>query len=227
MQGNSKTVTSSQRQPHQRLQAVVGRHLTQRYRKPVQQHNRIAFEQVQQILADSPEQPLILDAGCGTGESTARLAAQHPDCRVIGVDRSAVRLSRLGVADRPACDGNAIWVRADLVDFWRLAAENGWRLHKHYLLYPNPYPKPEQLRRRWHAHPVFPSLLALGGELELRSNWRLYITEFAEAIQCVTGLGAEAREYTPDEFISPFETKYARSGQRLYRLRCRLSDTKE
>jgi hypothetical protein len=49
-----------------------------------------------------------------------------------------------------------VFVRADLVDYWRLLAEAGIGLARHYILYPNPWPKIGHLARRWHAHPVFP-----------------------------------------------------------------------
>lgn len=38
--------------------------------------------------------PVVLDAGCGTGRSSILLAKSHPHLPVLGVDRSAVRLSK-------------------------------------------------------------------------------------------------------------------------------------
>lgn len=40
--------------------------------------------------------PVVLDSGCGTGRSSALLARAHPHLPVVGVDRSAVRLSKGG-----------------------------------------------------------------------------------------------------------------------------------
>lgn len=40
--------------------------------------------------------PVVLDSGCGTGRSSALLARAYPHLPVIGVDRSAVRLSKGG-----------------------------------------------------------------------------------------------------------------------------------
>ena len=51
-------------------------------------------------------------------------------------------------------------------------------LARHYVLYPNPWPKIGHLARRWHGHAVFPDLLALGGVFECRSNWRIYIEKW-------------------------------------------------
>ena len=58
---------------------------------------------------------------------------------------------------------NALLLRAELSDFFTLVAyQSDWVVHSHYLLYPNPYPKSKHLKRRWHGHPIFPVLLALG-----------------------------------------------------------------
>ena len=58
---------------------------------------------------------------------------------------------------------NAILLRAELSDFFSLVAyQSDWIVHSHYLLYPNPYPKSKHLKRRWHGHPIFPVMLAIG-----------------------------------------------------------------
>jgi len=120
---------------------------------------------------------------------------------------------------------NALLIRADLADFWRLARQAGWRLDAHFLLYPNPWPKPGHLQRRWHAHPVFPDLLRLGGRLELRSNFRLYLDEFQTALRLVGVQVGEVVSFRPEFPISPFEAKYSASGHELFRLTVHLETT--
>ncbi|MFW7344351.1 SAM-dependent methyltransferase, partial [Pollutimonas sp. H1-120] len=76
------------------------------------------------------------------------------------------------------------------------------------MLYPNPYPKAGHLKMRWHGHAVLPTLLALGGALELRSNWSIYVEEFALAVAQVTGKQASVSEIAPKEnYLTPFEAK--------------------
>jgi tRNA G46 methylase TrmB len=214
----SRPVRSSQQQPHRRLERTVRRHQSSPWCAPVHAPTRQAFAQLLSLLNGDETRRLVLDAGCGTGASTQRLAAMHPDCVVIGVDKSVHRLARGGIVAVPARQGNCLWVRAELASFWRLALEAGWRLRHHYLLYPNPWPKPGQLGRRWHGHPVFPALLALGGRLELRCNWHVYAEEFARAAKQVTGQAARVSEVPAGTPISPFEAKYRASGHRLYRV---------
>jgi len=215
MQASSRAIVSNQSGPHEDLARRVARALAHPLRKPVAEHTCDAFEAARYWLESRGESPLILDAGCGVGLSTRQLAEAFPDHAVIGVDRSADRLSR----DHGPLPTNALLARADLVDFWRLALADGWQPARHYLLYPNPYPKASLLKMRWQAHPVFPVILALGGSLELRSNWWLYVEEFALAITQATGVSVEAARYDPDGvYLTPFETKYHQSGQPLWRL---------
>jgi tRNA G46 methylase TrmB len=85
-----------------------------------------------------------------------------------------------------------------------------------FLLYPNPWPKSEHLLRRWHAHPVLPAILALGGEIELRSNWRTYADEFAEALR-VCGRRVACTELVAGQSpLTPFEAKFLASGHALW-----------
>lgn len=218
MQQSSRPVTSNQSGPHHDLARRVSRGLAHPLRKPIAAHTQRAFDMATEWRATQPDR-LILDAGCGVGLSTRRLAEQFPDHAVIGIDRSDDRLRR----SRGRLPANARLVRADLVDFWRLTHAAGWTPERHYLLYPNPYPKASHLKMRWHGHPVFPTLLALGGLVEVRSNWRLYIDEFALAVAQVTGRQAEVSEWVPDgDYLTPFEAKYHQSGQALWRLRVAL-----
>ncbi len=216
MDAPSRVVTSSQAGPHPRLAERVRRHLTVSWRRPVAEHSRRAFAACATHV-DRFQGPLVLDSGCGTGASSRRLALAHPDTLVLAVDKSAARLERGAEAQGPA---NLIRVRAELGDFWRLALVAGWRFHRHYLFYPNPWPKPEHLQRRWQAHPVLPVLLALGEHLELRSNWQTYVDEWRLALHLAgwrTRTQALAGDLPESDVVSPFERKYLRSGQTCWR----------
>jgi tRNA G46 methylase TrmB len=224
MQASPRFIASSQTAPHEGLARRVARALEHPLRKPVAEHTREAFATAQCWRQERLAAPLMLDAGCGVGLSSRRLARRFPDHAVIGIDRSADRLDR----DHGPVPDNALLVRADLVDFWRLALAADWQPSRHYLLYPNPYPKAVHLKRRWHGHPVFPVILALGGRIELRSNWKLYVEEFALALQQATGTRAEveALDLPPDsihdECLTPFEGKYHAGGHSLWRLKVTL-----
>ena len=219
MDGNSRFISSAQDGPHKDLDDLVRRHIAHPFRKPILDYNREAFAAALVARAAwKPQAPLILDAGCGVGWSTLRIAEQFSDHFVLGVDQSSDRIARGKPVAMPV---NALLVRADLVDFWRLLVEHGIRLARHYNLYPNPWPKIGHLARRWHGHAVFPVWRELGGELECRSNWRIYIEEMAQALTLLSGRPVIAEPYATDDPMTPFEKKYLASGHQLWR--CRVS----
>ncbi len=217
MIASSRPVTSSQTVTHPRLAALLARHRAHPWREPLAQHNAAAIEQLQNRLR-ADKRPLVLDSFCGTGHSTALLAQRHPDCLVVGIDKSAQRLAR----HRPAPGAGYLLLQADCEPLWRVLAEAGHRLHAHYLLYPNPWPKPGHLQRRVHGHPAFPQLLALGGRVELRSNWQLYVEEFGLAMS-LSGAAGCVRQVAAEEPMTLFERKYRDSGHPLWSFTCRLT----
>lgn len=218
----SRFISSAQTGPHEDLLPLLQRHLAHPFLKPITAYSAAAFAEGMALwrtyAASTGGQPvpLILDAGCGVGWSTINLARAYPDCFVLGVDCSEDRIGRrkTQLGDLPA---NCGWVRADLVDFWRLLAQAGVRLQRHYVLYPNPWPKIGHLQRRWQGHPVFTVLPQLGGVIECRSNWQIYIEEFALALQTLTGQPVACAPWHPVQPMTPFEQKYQQSGHDLWR----------
>jgi tRNA (guanine-N7-)-methyltransferase len=232
MQANSRVPKSAQSEIHRHLMSLLGRHRQTPFRKPYADYNRAAFAaSIGRWQKTAPDAPLILDACCGNGESSFALAERFPDHYVIGVDQSEKRL-RWPLAAQERSGGTPadwpprlVFVRADLIDYWRLLNEEGIRLARHYLLYPNPWPKVGHLSRRWHGHPVFPTLLKLGGVLECRSNWRIYIEEFCLAVNVLSGCAMRCEAFVPGLPLTPFERKYQISGHTLYRAETDLKST--
>lgn len=212
---DSRPVRSSQAGIHPRLERLLERCRNSTWDRPLHAASCRAFERLRPVV-EAERRPLVLDAGCGTGASTRALAVYFPDHLVIGVDKSRDRLGRIGASEFPWREENAVWLRADLTTFWRLARQAGWALERHYLLYPNPWPKPGHLQRRWHAHPVFPELLGLGGRLELRTNWRIYAEEFAFVLNRFHGRSVKVTRLSVHRPLTPFERKYRDSGHPLY-----------
>ncbi|MBV8272963.1 MAG: methyltransferase domain-containing protein [Cupriavidus sp.] len=216
MFANSRTISSAQSDIHEHLAGLVERHLAEPFRKPIGAPSQRAFDAAIEAWQAAGQPPLIIDAGCGVGESTLRLATAFPDHYVIGVDQSEKRLTAgkdWWDAPMPA---NFHWARADLVDFWRLLQGASVPVARHYVLYPNPWPKIGHLARRWHGHAVFPALAACGDYLECRSNWKIYIDEFAAALAMV-GRPVRTEQWQPEVPMTPFERKYAASGHGLWR----------
>jgi tRNA (guanine-N7-)-methyltransferase len=211
----SRVPTTAQTGIHPKLDERVRRHLESEWQQPLRRYSLAAFESVRERGATAAS--VVLDSGCGTGESSMLLSARHPGELVIGIDKSASRLGRA-----PALSDEVVLVRAELADLWRLAQRAQWPISHHYLLYPNPWPKPEHLQRRWHAHPVFPVLLNLGGTIILRTNFEIYAVEFLRALQIAGVTTGKVVSLRADDPLSPFERKYAASGHSLFELTAQL-----
>ena len=135
-------------------------------------------------------------AGCSTpaAERAPAPASWRGDFRITSSSASTNRRRVWQRTPDSAIPVNAILARCDCIDFWQLAAAENLRCERQFLLYPNPWPKPDQLQRRWHAHPVFPALLALEPRyIELRTNWRVYADEFCDALT-IAGIDASVSE---------------------------------
>lgn len=210
-QHTSRRVSSNQVGLHPHLARTVARHLDNPYRRPVAEFSADAYKTLAKRLREDPR-PLVLDSYCGTGQSTATLAGQHPQCLVAGVDQSAFRLAK----HVPGAADNYLLLRANAEDIWQLLLDDDRRLAHHYLLYPNPWPKSKHLQRRVHGHPGFVRLLALGGHIELRSNWQLYVEEFGCAMH-IAGARACVSRVSGEPALTLFEEKYRRSEHHLWR----------
>ena len=216
----ANSVTSNQETIHKDLEEVVRKYARTTFLRPIADHTREAFAEAETFVekfygkngdpgtasgvtnairdgapganAETAPRAVILDSGCGTGESTIHIARRYPNIPVIGIDKSGMRLTKAGNPTQTAGEDvppNAFWIRAELLDFWRLALDRvksgAWTIPYHAVYYPNPWPKQSEATRRFHMHPIFPTLLALGNTIELRTNWEIYAREFAEAARIV------------------------------------------
>lgn len=220
--GNSRSITSNQTGIHDDLEKVVVKHLATPFRKPFAPFSLDTFAELQKrvddFLQDGAERFIILDSCCGVGESTVHLAAKYPGALVIGIDKSEHRVEKIEHHMKHEVN-NFVILRGDLNDLWRLIADTQWPIKHHYLLYPNPWPKSKHLQRRWHGAPVFSSIPKLGEQLIVRSNWPIYIDEFAEALK-IANCHPEVMDYESNEAMTPFERKYWSSGQKSVQLIC-------
>lgn len=151
---------------------------------------------------------------------------------------------------RPICQKistNVILVRAELTDFWRLCLKEdknfGHKITHHFILYPNPYPKKNRIKKRFYAHPSLPIICQIGGEVMVRSNWRGYLEEFEYSVQCAQEYynndcdseeeGSRSFEIISDGGVKEridksvaltnFERKYDNVGEKTYELRMTIN----
>lgn len=229
----ARSVTSNQDSVHKDLEKNVRKYARTQYMRPIALHTQEAFDEARERIctwagqSDIASVPVVLDSGCGTGESTLHLARKFPDCAVLGIDKSEIRIGKRPEGAPP----NAFWIRGELLDFWRLVLDNRWNVRYHAVYYPNPWPKQSECTRRFHMHPVFPTMMRLAPVTELRTNWEIYAQEFRDAVNILgeeseaipelaglRGIRAELSPLLPDSPETAFERKYAAAGQPLWRV---------
>ena len=109
--------------------------------------------------------------------------------------------------------------------------DNQWNIRYHAVFYPNPWPKQAECTRRFHMHPIFPTMMQLAPVTELRTNWEIYAQEFRDAVgilgeesenipglASLHGIRAELSPLSTDNPETAFERKYAAAGQPLWRV---------
>lgn len=270
----ANAVTSNQTDIYKNLEQVVRKYATTCFLRPVADHTREAFAEALRFIEEFHKNretsdrekctdertaatpfEIVLDSGCGTGESTLHLARKFPNVPVIGVDKSAMRLNKAGnihqleqlsetasSQSEQAIPENAFWVRAELLDFWRLTLDavnaGALKILHHAVFYPNPWPKENEATRRFHLHPIFPTMMALSPVTELRTNWEIYAREFAEASRILGDIASQnslnvsaalpaiacsssaiaSEPFDPVHPETAFERKYKEARQQLWRV---------
>jgi len=212
----AKPIDSPQDGAHKDLQKVVSKHLESTFKRPIAPYNREAFDVFLTRRSELGNPQIILDSACGTGESTRYFTQKYPDYLVVGLDQSVKRLAN---NDNKKLADNGLLLRCDCTDFWRLMEQESIIAKKHFLLYPNPWPKSQHLQRRWQGHPTFKNLLTVSQSIELRTNWLVYAEEFKAALD-IAKRDSIMNEYKSDINITAFERKYHLSGHVLWQVRC-------
>lgn len=213
--GNSKPVSSNQSGIHKDLDAIIRKHGAHEDRTPIPTFVEDSLDLITQKHREAAR-PLWLDSFCGTGMSTRLLASTNPDHLIIGVDQSTHRLTA-----EPLTEGdNFLLVRSDCESLWRLMARQKIKLAHHTLFYPNPWPKSAHLKRRVHGNTSFQALLALSDQLELRTNWDIYASEFDYALT-LSNWVSQRQQITPTQMLTRFEAKYSHSGHTLWQIKAR------
>lgn len=213
--GNSKPVSSNQSGIHKDLDAIIRKHGAHEDRTPIPTFVEDSLDLITQKHREAAR-PLWLDSFCGTGMSTRLLASANPDHLIIGVDQSTHRLTA-----EPLTEGdNFLLVRSDCESLWRLMARQKIKLAHHTLFYPNPWPKSAHLKRRVHGNTSFQALLALSDQLELRTNWDIYASEFDYALT-LSNWVSQRQQITPTQILTRFEAKYSHSGHTLWQIKAR------
>lgn len=156
--------------------------------------------------------PLVLEIGSGMGETTATIAAAHPDADFIAVEVHGPGvgslLNRISAAELK----NLRVVRHDAVEVLQHMIPDA-ALAAIHLFFPDPWPKKRHHKRRL-VQPGFAALaarkLAPGGTLHAATDW----PEYAEHMHRVFS-GEASLQAADAGFVQRPATKFETRGKRL------------
>lgn len=160
--------------------------------------------------------PRILEIGCGMGETTATIAAEHPlndylgiEVHTPGVGSLLKEIATRELANLRVIQHDAVEVVRDMVAPASLAG-----IH---IFFPDPWPKKRQQKRRL-IQPAFIELLATrlapGGYLHCATDWEDYALQMLEVLSGEALLLNTASGFTPRPPYRP-QTKFESRGLRL------------
>jgi tRNA (guanine-N7-)-methyltransferase len=160
--------------------------------------------------------PVVLEIGCGMGETTAAIAAAHPEKDFLGIEVHAPgvgallkRVDAMGLANVRVIRHDAVEVVEHMIAPASLAG-----IHVYF---PDPWPKKRHHKRRLLQGPFVRALaqrLASGGYLHAATDWEDYAREMLDTLNAEPLLANTAAGYAPRPGWRPL-TKFERRGVAL------------
>ncbi len=158
----------------------------------------------------------ILEIGCGMGETTAIIAAQHPQNDYIGIEVHTPGVGSLLKEISTRELSNLRVIQHDAVEVVRDMLAPG-SLAGIHIFFPDPWPKKRQQKRRL-IQPSFVALLASRlsreGYLHCATDWEDYARQMLEVLTAEPLLQNMAAGFAPRPPYRP-RTKFESRGLRL------------
>jgi len=155
--------------------------------------------------------PVVLEIGSGMGETTAEIAAAHPDTDFIAVEVHGPGVGSLLRKIRDQDLANVRVIRHDAIEVLDKMIPDGALAGLH-LFFPDPWPKKRHHKRRL-VQPGFAALaarkLAPGGYLHAATDWPDYFEQMEAVFSSAPDLGKTSQSKTRPT------TKFERRGIRL------------
>ncbi|MCX7165263.1 MAG: tRNA (guanosine(46)-N7)-methyltransferase TrmB [Rhodocyclales bacterium] len=160
--------------------------------------------------------PRILEIGCGMGETTAAIAAEHPQNDYLGIEVHTPGVGSLlkEIATRELSNLRVIQHDAVEVAGNMIAADSLSGIH---VFFPDPWPKKRQQKRRL-IQPEFVKLLATrlapNGYLHCATDWEDYAHQMLAVLSGEERLVNMGNGFAPRPPYRP-QTKFETRGLRL------------
>ena len=160
--------------------------------------------------------PVVVEIGSGMGETTTRIAREHPETDYLAVEVHAPGVGSLLKQLDEAALTNVRVTQHDAVEVMRDMVAPGSLAGLH-VFFPDPWPKKRHHKRRL-IQPAFAELaasrLAPGGYMHVATDWQEYAEHVLEVLRATSSLANTAADFAPRPATRP-ETKFERRGIRL------------
>ena len=162
--------------------------------------------------------PKILEIGFGMGETTAAIAAAHPENDYLGIEVHTPGVGSLLKLIDERSIGNLRLIQHDAVEVLREMIAPG-SLDGAHIFFPDPWPKKRHHKRRI-VQPDFVALVASrlrpGGTLRMATDWEPYAAHMLEVASGCAALRNESPDggFVPRPDSRPV-TRFEHRGHRL------------
>lgn len=160
--------------------------------------------------------PKILEIGFGMGESTAAIAASHPDIDYLAIEVHTPGVGSLLKQIDEHKLGNIRIIQHDAVEVLRDMLANE-ALDGAHIFFPDPWHKTRHNKRRLIQPPFVAQLvkkLKLGGYLHVATDWQEYAEQVLAVLSAEPMLQNTAANYAPRPEYRPL-TKFEQRGLKL------------
>ena len=160
--------------------------------------------------------PRVLEIGFGMGETTATIAAAHPEIDYLALEVHTPGVGSLLRQIEARALGNVRIVQHDAVEVLKhmVAPDTFAAAH---IFFPDPWPKKRHHKRRL-VQPSFVKLLASrlapGGYVHVATDWQDYAQQILAVLQEEPMLRNTARDFAPRPSYRPL-TKFEERGLKL------------
>jgi len=160
--------------------------------------------------------PRILEIGFGMGETTADIAARHPENDYLGIEVHTPGVGSLLKRIADARLTNVRVIQHDAVEVLQAMIPEA-SLDGVHIYFPDPWPKKRHHKRRL-LQPSFTALLASrmkpGAYVHVATDWEDYALAILEVLRAEPALENTAAEFAPRPQWRP-ETKFEARGLKL------------
>ena len=160
--------------------------------------------------------PKVLEIGFGMGETTATLAAQHPENDYLGIEVHTPgvgsllkRIAELGLENVRIIQHDAVDVLRDMIAPSTFDAA--------HIFFPDPWPKKRHHKRRLIQPPLISLLcerMKPGAHIHVATDWQDYAEQILAVMSAEQRLVNTAPDYAPRPGYRP-QTKFETRGLKL------------